>query len=99
VVNQTEENIMAIIGTFTRGTEAGWITGSVSARRLTVLWSGAEIVRPINVSTDVIRPSVWRKASLNAVRSIRLVWMAASVYRACPLGPVVCQQLRPSPPQ
>ena len=45
------------------GTEAGGITGSVSARRrLTVLWSGAEIVRPIKVSTDVIRPSVWRKA-------------------------------------
>ena len=51
----------------------------------------SEIVRPINVSTDVIRPPVWRKASLNAVRSIRLVWMAASIYRACPLGPVVCQ--------
>jgi hypothetical protein len=28
------------------GTEAGRITGGVSARRLTVLWSGAEIVRP-----------------------------------------------------
>ena len=29
---------------------------------------------PININTDVIRPSVYRSASLNAVRSIRLVW-------------------------
>ena len=60
------------------GTDVAWMTGSVVARRLTVLWSGAEIVTPINVSTDVIRPSVWRKASLNAARSIKLVWIAAS---------------------
>jgi hypothetical protein len=25
------------------------------------------------------------------VRNIKLVWMAASRYRACPLGPIVCQ--------
>jgi hypothetical protein len=67
-----------------RGTCAGWITGDVTARWLTVEWSGAESVRPINLSTDVIKPSVWRNASLNAVRSFRLVWMAASLYRACP---------------
>jgi hypothetical protein len=52
--------------------------GNEAARRLTVEWSGAESVRPINLSTDAIKPSVWRNASLNAVRSIRLVWMAAS---------------------
>jgi hypothetical protein len=67
------------------------IRSNVTARRLTVVWSGAEIVRPINVSTDVIKPSVWRNASLNTMRSIRLVWMAASLYQGCPPGPMVCQ--------
>jgi len=61
------------------GTEAGCTTGNVTARRLTVVWSGAEMVRFISVRTDAIKPSVCRNGSLNAVRTIRLVWMAASV--------------------
>jgi hypothetical protein len=65
-------------------TEVGWITGSVSARRLTVLWSGAEIIRPIRDSTDDVKPSVRRTASVNAVRSIRLVGMAASMHPNLP---------------
>jgi hypothetical protein len=28
-------------------------------------------------------PGRWRTASLNAVHSIKVVWMAASLYRAC----------------
>jgi hypothetical protein len=43
-------------------------------RWLTVVRSGAEIVRSINVRTDVIKPSACRDGSLNAVRIIRLVW-------------------------
>jgi hypothetical protein len=61
-----------------RHLRAGWITDNLTARRLTVGWSDAESVRPINVSPEVIKLSVWRNASWNAVRSIRLVWMAAS---------------------
>jgi hypothetical protein len=61
------------------GTDASWITGNVTARRLTVVWSGADIVRSINVSTEANKPSVCRSGSLNAARNIRLVWMAASV--------------------
>ena len=34
---------------------------------------GADSVRPINVSADVIRPSVYRNANLNAMRSIKLI--------------------------
>ena len=58
------------------------MTGNVTARRLTVVWSGAEMVRSISVRIDAIRPSVCRNGSLNAVRSIRLVWIAASLNRA-----------------
>jgi hypothetical protein len=57
---------------------AGWITAYFTARRLTVVWSGAEIVRSIKVRTDVIKPSACGNGSLNAVRTIRLVWIAAS---------------------
>jgi hypothetical protein len=49
-----------------------------SPRRLTVVWSGAEIVRPVNVRTDVSRPSACHNGSLKAARSIKLVWIAAS---------------------
>jgi hypothetical protein len=45
------------------GTCAGWITGNVTARRLTVVRSGAESDSPINVSTDVITVSVGRHMS------------------------------------
>ena len=43
------------------------------------------------MKTDVISPSVCRSANLNAMHSIKLVWMAALRYRACPFGPVVYQ--------
>jgi hypothetical protein len=49
------------------------------------------IVWFIRVRTDVISPSVWRNGSLNAVRRIRLVWIAASAYRAWPPGSQVFQ--------
>jgi len=42
--------------------------------------------QPSNSTTDVIRPSAWRSASSNAVRSIRQVWIALSEYVACPPG-------------
>jgi hypothetical protein len=39
-----------------------------------------------SVMTDAIRPSVCRNPSLNAVRTISVVWIAASLYRAWPLA-------------
>jgi hypothetical protein len=40
----------------------GWTTANFSARRLTVVWSGAEIVTSINARTNVIKPSACRHA-------------------------------------
>jgi hypothetical protein len=54
------------------------MTGNLTARRLTVVWSGAEIVSFINVRTDASGPSVGRNGSLNAVRGMRLARTAAA---------------------
>src|SRR5471032_928997 len=68
------------------GSAALAIIGSLIARRLTVVWSGTASSQPINSMTDAIRPSAWRSASLNAVRSTKQVWIALSEYVACPPG-------------
>jgi hypothetical protein len=65
---------------------------NVTARRVTVVRSGAESVRLINVSTDAIKPSAVRNGNLDAVRSVRLVWMAASAQRAWPTAPPAFQR-------
>jgi hypothetical protein len=58
--------------------------GSLIARRLSVVWSGTASSQPSNSTTDIIRPSAWRSANLNAARSIMQVWIALSEYVACP---------------
>ena len=55
------------------------------ARRLTVLWSGAFSSTFSSSKIDAIRPSVWRSACRNTRRSIKLVSIAKSEWKLCPL--------------
>lgn len=46
---------------------------------------------PISLMAEPKKPSAWRSANLNTLRSMRLIRIAASVRRACPSAPNVCQ--------
>src|SRR4051812_44171474 len=64
--------------------ERGRGTSKVSARRLSVEWSGTASVRPRRSMIEPMRPSVCRRASRNTARSVSAVRIASGEYHACP---------------
>src|SRR4051795_12645566 len=64
--------------------ERGRGTSKVSARRLSVEWSGTASVRPSRPMIEPISPSVWRRASRNTARSVSAVRIASGEYPAWP---------------
>src|ERR1700746_1089051 len=58
------------------GLDGGPATTSVSARRLSVEWSGIARSRPSRRMTEPISPSVWRKARRNTARKVSAVAIA-----------------------
>src|SRR4051812_48625399 len=59
-------------------------TSSVSARRLSVAWSGTARVSPSRWMMEPISPSVWRSARRNTALSVRAVKIARGEYQRCP---------------
>ena len=64
--------------------DRGRNTSSVSARRLSVVWSGTARSRPSKAMIEPMSPSVWRSAKRNTDRSVSAVAIARPEQRGWP---------------